>query len=342
MNLACLPITDFNLGPEALGALMPMHLLIGADGRILACGPTMQKLMQGKPLLGFDFFDVFEVRRPSGLGSLSALRARSGGRIYLNARTMPATGFRGIAVPLAGGKGMVINLSFGIGLVDAVRDHQLTDADFAPTDLAVELLYVVEAKSAVMQELRDLNLRLQGAKSAAEEQALTDTLTGLRNRRALDLALAVATGGPRPFALMHLDLDFFKAVNDTLGHAAGDHVLRSVARVLTDETRANDTVARVGGDEFVILLPGLTDPTKLEQIGQRIIAKLCEPIPYEGQMCRIAASVGVTYSTAYTHPQSDEMLNDADQALYSAKRAGRGCVRLHGVPPLADPQLAQA
>lgn len=335
MNVVSAPLTGFNLGPEALGALMPLHLLIGADGQLLACGPTMRKVMQGKPLLGQDFFDAFEVRRPSGVTSLAALRARAGSRIYLHARALPGTGFRGIAVPLAAGQGVLINLSFGIGLVDAVRDHSLTDADFAATDLAVELLYVVEAKSAVMQELRDLNLRLQGAKSAAEEQALTDTLTGLRNRRALDLALAQAVADTRPFSLMHLDLDFFKAVNDTLGHAAGDHVLRAVAEVLTSETRANETVARVGGDEFVILMPGLTDTVRLEQIAQRIIARLCEPIPYEGQMCRIAASVGVTCSTAYAAPQPDEMLNDADQALYSAKRAGRGCVRVHNAPPSA-------
>lgn len=331
MNLACVPTQDFHLGPEALGALMPLHLVVGSDGKLLGCGPSMQKLMEGKPLIGYDFFDVFEIRRPSGLGSLAALRARAGGRIYLNARAMPGTGFRGLAVPLAGGKGMLVNLSFGIGVVDAVRDHALTDADFAATDLAVELLYVVEAKSAVMQELRDLNLRLQGAKSAAEEQALTDTLTGLRNRRALDVALAQAVAGPRPFGLMHLDLDFFKAVNDTLGHAAGDHVLRCVARVLTEETRANDTVARIGGDEFVILLPGLIDADRLEQVGMRIIARLCEPIPFESDFCRIAASVGVTWSTAYDRPDADTMLNDADQALYKAKRAGRGCVRLHGM-----------
>ncbi len=333
MNLMRAARRNFTLGAEAIGLLMPMHVLIDAKGGIVGGGPTMRKLMEGKPFLGFDFFDVFEVRRPFGLVNLAALQAKVGARIYLNARALPSTGFRGVAVPLAAGEGVLVNLSFGIGLVDAVRDHALTDADFATTDLAIELLYVVEAKSAVMHELRDLNLRLQGAKSVAEEQALTDTLTGLRNRRALDLALAQAAEAAAPFALMHLDLDFFKAVNDTLGHAAGDHVLRRVAQVLTDETRAHDTVARVGGDEFVMLLPGLTDASRLEQIAQRIIARLCEPIPYEGQSCHIAASVGVTASTLYDRPHPDLMLQDADNALYSAKRAGRGCVRVHLAPP---------
>lgn len=143
--------------------------------------------------------------------------------------------------------GAFLNLSFGIGVAEAVRRHALTVEDFAATDLTVEMLYLVEAKTAVMDELRNLNRRLQGAKVAAEEQALTDQLTGLRNRRALDLQMKALIRLGASFGLMHIDLDFFKQVNDTLGHAAGDHVLREVARVLTQETRATDMAARVGG-----------------------------------------------------------------------------------------------
>ncbi|SEN59995.1 diguanylate cyclase (GGDEF) domain-containing protein [Gemmobacter aquatilis] len=320
------------LESAALGVLMPMHVVLDPAGRIIACGQTMQKLFGQRSLPGADFFALFDLRRPSGLTGMASLRSRVGQRIYLIARDLPTTGLRGVALPLAGNQGMVLNLSFGIGLIDAVGEHDLTDADFAPTDLAIELLYVVEAKSAVMQELKDLNLRLHGAKVAAEEQALTDTLTGLRNRRALDLALQRALHGGGSFALMHLDLDFFKAVNDTLGHAAGDHVLRCVAEVLSGETRQSDTVARVGGDEFVILLPGLADPTRLMVIAQRIVLRLSEPILYEGRDCVISASIGLAVSSSYEAPTADEMFNDADQALYAAKHAGRGCVRLHAPP----------
>ena len=231
---------------------------------------------------------------------------------------------RGLAQPLAKGAGMVLNLSFGIGVVDAVRSHALTASDFAATDLAVEMMYLVEANTAAMDALRGLARRLRGDKLLAEAQALTDTLTGLRNRRALSGVLDGLTRSAEGFGLMHIDLDYFKTVNDTLGHAAGDHVLRVVACVLEQETRAGDTVARVGGDEFVVVFPGLADAVQLDEIAQRIIEELTRPIEFEGQMCRFSASIGVTMSTYYDPPEADRMQHDADEALYASKRAGRG------------------
>jgi diguanylate cyclase (GGDEF)-like protein len=317
------------IASDALSQVMPMHLILALDGRISGLGPTLGKLAGESVLIGQDFFDVFDLRRPGGISDIASLIRRAGERLHLTLRNRPDTGLRGIAVPLHDGAGLLVNLSFGIGVVDAVRNHALTGDDFAPTDLTVEMLYLVEAKFAVMKELREMNLRLQGAKVVAEEQALTDTLTGLRNRRALDAVLGMLSRQVVPFGLMHLDLDFFKTVNDTLGHAAGDHVLVEVARVLTDETRAGDTVARVGGDEFVLILHQVADPSRLMHVAQRIIDRLARPIPYQGQPCRIAASLGVTLSTVYAHIDPEQMLKDADAALYVAKRMGRGRAVLH-------------
>lgn len=312
------------LGLAALDRLMPMHLHLSSGGRITGHGPTLAKIAAGRRLIDRDFFDLFKVRRPGGVHSMADLVARQGQRLHLGLCSAGAE-FRGLAMADAAG-GIVLNLSFGIGVVDAVRLHGLTDADFAATDLTVELLYLVEVKRTIMGELQRLNLRLQGAKSLAEELALTDTLTGLRNRRALDLALARVVTGDIGFALIHLDLDHFKAVNDTLGHAAGDHVLRGVAQVLSRETRSGDLVARVGGDEFVILLPGLTNIARLTMVAERIIAGLAQPITFDHQICQIGASAGMTVSTLYDLPQAQVMQNDADTALYAAKRAGRGRV----------------
>lgn len=318
----------FALAARSLGRLMPMHLCLSTTGHITACGPTLTKLAPDQRFVGKRLFEMFEIRRPGGITSLAALRQRFGQRLYLNLRDHSGPGLRGIAVPLNNAQGILLNLSFGISIIDAVRDHALTDADFAATDLAVELLYLVEAKSAVMEELRQLNLRLQGAKLAAEKQALTDVLTGLHNRRALDMELGRLIGAQIPFGLMHIDLDYFKTVNDTLGHAAGDHVLRVVARVLTEETRIMDTQARVGGDEFVVVLPDLAEPIALNQIARRIIAKLNQPTDFEGKTCRVSASIGLAISTDYPSLMADQILNDADQALYASKHAGRGQVTL--------------
>lgn len=331
-----LPARSVTLAADALDRLMPMYLHLTAAGRIAAHGPTLGKIAGGLSLIGQPFFELFEVRRPSGVADMAGLSARLGARLQMILRVGSGAEFRALCVADTG-SGLLLNLSFGVSVVEAVRAHALTIADFAATDLTVEMLYLREANLAVMGELQRLNLRLQGAKSAAEEQALTDTLTGLRNRRALDFGLAQAVASARPFALMHLDLDQFKAVNDSHGHAAGDQVLRVVARVMLAETRSDDLVARVGGDEFVILLHNLTNMSRLTSVANRIIAGLNRPVEHEGQTLRIGVSIGLTISTRYPECDPDQMLRDADLALYAAKRAGRGQMVMHPVEGDAKP-----
>ena len=217
----------------------------------------------------------------------------------------------------------IVNLSFGISAVEAVQVYDLTSTDFAPTDLTVEMLYLVEAKSAAMEASRKLNQRLQGAMIAAEEQAFTDTLTGLKNRRAFDVIIERHLETGSPFALMQIDLDFFKMVNDSHGHAAGDYVLQMVSRIMVAETRVTDTVARLGGDEFVILFPDLNDIAVLKRIGNRIISQLEYPILFQENVCRISASIGTVFKTSNRLATAKQLYEEADLALYASKRAGR-------------------
>lgn len=316
-----------------LGRLMPMHLWVSPTGHIRSVGPTLCKLIDdAEP--GRRFLEIFAVKKPRCAQSMKDFNDMVGQRLHICLRQNPRTRWRGLAVRLQDGQGILINLSFGISAADAVREHALTHADFAPTDLTVELLYLTEVKAAVMTELSGMNQRLKLAQCAAEEQALTDTLTGLANRRALDAALnsaiSAAARGGHPFALMHVDLDYFKAVNDNLGHAAGDRVLAHVAHVLKAIIRDYDVAARVGGDEFVLIFHDLTDEIKIGDLTARLIEALEKPVDFKGQECRISGSIGVTLSTFYKTLDADRMLCDADDALYASKRGGRGRWTLHG------------
>jgi diguanylate cyclase (GGDEF)-like protein len=328
---------------------MPMYLHVGAEGRIRSTGPTMARLLGPRDPIGQAFLDLFALRRPRSVQSIAAFSELLGQRLHLQLRRPPCTAFRGLALPLfaesddCGGTGpddaapggFLVNLSFGLTVSTAVREHGLTEGAFAPTDLTIEMLYLTEAKTAVMQELHNLNSRLHQAKTEAEDQALTDALTGLRNRRALELRIRSAAVARIPFGLMQIDLDRFKAVNDTLGHAAGDHVLTHVAKILLKETREIDTVARVGGDEFVIIFPKLTHTPILARIAKRMLHQIREPVDYQGAPCRVSASIGVTASGAFGSGPIDDakLLQHVDRALYASKNSGRDCVTI--IDPLA-------
>ena len=322
------------LDQEGLASLLPMHVIVDRHAVITSCGPTARKLCPGRGIIGEDVFSVFDFSRPYGIHTIADLVHTGGQKLHLRARGCHDIPLKGIAVPLPGG-GCLLNLSFGIAIVDAVARLDLNASDFAPTDLAVEMLFLVEAKSAAMAAFRDLNEKLEKARIAAEEQAYTDTLTGLGNRRSADRVLSRLVASGEKFSLMHLDLDFFKAVNDTYGHAAGDHVLQHVARILREETREGDLVARVGGDEFILLISRITDHEKLDRIARRIIARLKQPIPYDDVTCRISGSVGTTISDYYEIPEIDRMMQDADVALYASKHKGRACHTIF------SPQLLQ-
>ena len=326
------------LDPGVVGHLMPMHLVVSPTGHIRSAGPTIAKICGSPDLVGSRFLELFELRRPRNITTMGDLLHGGGSRMTLALRLPPKTGFKGIAVPLVSGQGLLINLSFGIALAEAVRDHHLTGSDFAPTDLTVEMLYVIEAKTVVLSELHRLNRRLHGAKKQAEALALTDAVTGLCNRRAMGIALDRLARSRVPFSVMNMDLDFFKQVNDTLGHAAGDFVLDQVARILCAETRGSDTVARVGGDEFVLIIPELTDQSKLTALAQRILNRLEVPMDFDGKPCRISASIGTTVSTQYDRPTPEQMLNDADRALYDSKRRGRRQVTAFTPDPGVKPE----
>jgi len=165
--------------------------------------------------------------------------------------------------------------------------------------------------------------RTRHALAGVERQASTDPLTGLANRRELSARLAC---GPPPRAVLALDLDHFKAVNDTLGHDAGDQLLVAVAARLSACVEPEDLVVRLGGDEFVVVIADRPAAPEPLAIGEGIVASLGRPFALSAGTVRVGASVGVADRYAARTREADALLSAADDALYRAKRAGRGRV----------------
>jgi len=167
---------------------------------------------------------------------------------------------------------------------------------------------------------------LEAAKARIENQSLHDALTGLPNRRYLDEFLnKLADGdliGQDGVALLHVDLDRFKQINDTLGHVAGDAMLKHVAKLLQGLAGLANFVARIGGDEFMIVCPNTIDSTRLALLADRIIAAIRRPVPYEGHFCRFGASIGIAVGST-AHFDARRVLINSDIALYRAKGRGR-------------------
>ncbi len=339
-------MTDLSPNPAAFGVkslndLMPMHVRVGPDGNILQIGSTLAKLDPDTRVVGRPLMDVFDIRRPTGLTTYEALSAEAGGALYLKFKNGPDTPLRGILAQTTDG-GAVLNLSFRIAVIDALRDHELTSSDFAPTDLTVEMLYLAEANAAAMSEWKSLSQRLDGARKLAERQAFSDTLTGLGNRRALQAKLDEWVTQGTEFAIMQMDLDLFKQVNDTLGHAAGDFVLQTVADILREETRAIDLAARAGGDEFVVLLYSAHNQLDIERTAHRILEKVERPTEFEGHPCQISASIGIAFSIDYEQPNTEVLMQHADAALYESKNRGRACVTMANAIELGEPEPAKS
>ncbi len=188
--------------------------------------------------------------------------------------------------------------------------------------------------------LRDASERRQ-----AEEGLLAlvyrDPLTGLPNRRLFEDRLAIALAQAHRYrhrlAVIFLDLDRFKQVNDTLGHAAGDALLRAVSERLTESVREGDTVARLAGDEFTLLLPGIHYAEDLAAISQKLVEMLRRPFPIDGHAVRVTASGGISL-----YPEDGEeaeaLLKNADTAMYRAKERGRDNFQLFS-PAMAEKAL---
>ena len=226
-------------------------------------------------------------------------------------------------------------------VLDASERHA---AELALAEVHRELEARVAARTqALNRAVQDLHVEIEERRQAearARHLAHHDALTGLPNRalfgerleRAIAAHLAGQTAPGARIALLFLDLDRFKTINDTLGHGYGDELLRSLARRLPVCVREQDTVARLGGDEFVVLLNGIEDPQAAAQVAERILASVCEPMRIGGHELQVTPSIGISL---YPDDGQDAatLMKHADLAMYEAKSQGRNGYR-HYAPRL--------
>ncbi len=204
--------------------------------------------------------------------------------------------------------------------------HDLANGEFA----SAKDHEFTGAFADIMTQVRETAAQIRDQSGQLTHIALHDALTELPNRRFLEDRLTAYTKllafADMPLAVLHIDLDRFKEINDTMGHAAGDQVLTRAAAVLTGLSGNDDFVARVGGDEFIMLCPMLDyappERQRIEVLGDGIVSALAEPMMIEEEEARFGASVGIAFSTSETQELSS-LVVDADIALYQAKEAGR-------------------
>jgi diguanylate cyclase (GGDEF)-like protein/PAS domain S-box-containing protein len=183
-----------------------------------------------------------------------------------------------------------------------------------------------ESLKAAKEQADRKNRELEQAKTRIEHNALHDPLTGLGNRRKLDSELngiaEISQGADVGVGILHIDLDRFKQINDTLGHAAGDALLVHAAEVLRASARESDLVARIGGDEFVVVVTDTTDEAHFDDLARQIIALMQQPVEYQGHVCRFGVSIGIAHCKGRSI-DTGQLLINADIALYRAKALGR-------------------
>jgi diguanylate cyclase (GGDEF)-like protein len=214
------------------------------------------------------------------------------------------------------GDSLTVPLSEAVRVADRVADGDLTVQ--LPSATNDEVGQLLRSMQRMVSNLRSSEDRLV-------HQATHDALTGLANRKLfrerVGRALAAATSD-RMVAVMYIDLDNFKDVNDGLGHDAGDQLLRGVADRLLDATRGSDTVARLGGDEFAILLRGVRAPAEIVIVAERVARYLDKPLGIMNTDVRVGASVGLAFGDGTA--AADDLLRQADVAMYAAKHGGKG------------------
>jgi len=309
-----------------LDRLFPFHIVLDLDGDlpIARAGEALRRWI-AHDLSGDSFTDVFTVLRPAiTILDQANLVAKRDAVFVLGVNDHFAK-LRGQMLLVGPGRAIFLG-SPVLTSASKVEDLGLAMSDFAPHDATVDLIVLQRFAEMQLSDLEDKAAELSEAQRVRDqlsESASTDSLTGLANRRAFwDRCGRELTDGTE-LALLFIDVDRFKAVNDVHGHGTGDAVLRWIGRCLSAAVRPVDLVARLGGDEFAVLLTNV-DREGTAVIVDRIQAAVNEPTEIGGHSATTSLSIGVVHRTA--NETVDDLLQDADAAMYEGRQRGPGRV----------------
>jgi len=263
---------------------------------------------------------VFAVGSCVGIATVTAMVVLDGGSSPLVALFFPLTAFIAVSLPLRTTVGLVVL---------AVACFVVAAGDADPESILVRVTALGGLAALTMQQAR----AQRRARARLRDASLRDALTGLPNRALftdrLHRAMARASRHPeRGVAVAFIDLDNFKAVNDSLGHRAGDLLLRTVAPRIAGAVRATDTLARFGGDEFVVLMEDLASGEEALVVINRVLGALHEPVQLGDTAEHVRASVGLVLGDRRYRGEPEALLRDADAAMYRAKGRGGGRVEV--------------
>jgi diguanylate cyclase (GGDEF)-like protein len=284
-------------------------------GRDLASSDTTLILTSGKY--------VFTAVLPQNLNGSEAVAWKNGSRLRITGICTVRLDVQSSAV----GEGIAVAKSFRV-LMRSPADVVVVQKPswWTPVHLVVLLAIALSGTLVVLIWVAVLRKRIHESEERFRHMAQHDSLTGVASRLVfedrLDVAVESAKRHRTGLGLLMVDLDRFKEINDTFGHLAGDEVLRVSADRLLEAMRKSDTVARIGGDEFVVLLPNLRDPQFAQRIAAAIVESLAVPISFEDREMPVTVSVGVCSFSAGCM-DADALLKHADAALYRAKEQGR-------------------
>lgn len=325
------------LPPSLVDAAFPFHLVLDRQLRIVQVGASIQRL-HATNLVGVALGELFDITTPKAVISFDSIIAMSRSLFLLRSCSQPGLLLRGQMLHDPDSDSVFFVGSPWVTETEAFASLGLTLGDFAVSDPVVDYVLLLQNQTQSLVESQELATRLHESAERLAHQAFTDSLTGLPNRASLVTHLRQVMDS-RPASAAHavavlmLDLDGFKAVNDSYGHPAGDDVLEIVGSRLRAVTREGDVAARFGGDEFAILLtsgtegaqalPALTH-RRVSNLARRVLATLSKPIPLPSSPAisvELSASIGIAYRTGAE--TADDLLRNADLAMYSAKAAGK-------------------